>query len=207
MPKILQKHLIIIEDDGFTIQRHKNDSSLNENDFYNIILSVIQSKNLFPKLYSFNNMAPLLDKNLKEIPALWINSQVIRLIVNNLLDNFDKYHIDGTKLKISCNKNVVGWEIYFENYGRPLSKEYAENPYELFGYGVRFLSKSKTDIFGQGLGLFTSRTLIVQFGGDLTLKYYKSDKENFGTFTFRLFLPTWLEKKTNSKKEDNIWIT
>jgi signal transduction histidine kinase len=188
-------------DELLCIQSYNENVQSNENDIYNIILSVLQAKNIFAKLDFFGSSYPILDRKLRLIPSLWINKEVIRLIVNNLLDNFEKYHLQETKLKIDSNKTDTGWEILFENIGRPLTKEFAQNTYELFGYGVRFSS----NVEGEGLGLFTSRTLILQFGGDLTLNYQKDISENKGIYTFRLFLPDWLERQANSTKDLNIW--
>lgn len=188
-------------DEQQSIQRYVDDSQSAENDVYSIILSVLQAKNIFTKLDFFGSSYPILDRKLRLIPSLWINKGVIRQVVENLLDNFEKYHLPETKLKIDSNRTDTGWEIFFENIGRPLTNEFAENTYELFGYGVRFSTNKE----GEGLGLFTARTLILEFGGDLTLKYEKDITGNKGVFTFRLFLPDWLERKANSTKDTNIW--
>ncbi len=181
------------------ISKFDDSEDLRFNSIYEIILSVLQSKNLFSELKRNRNNIPVLTGKLKDIPDLWIHKDAFRQVVNNLLDNFEKYRIPNSELNISLRDSITGWHIVFENFGLPLSKFYEENTDELFGYGERFRKDKK----GQGLGLFISKEIITEFGGSLDLSYFRIEKQNKASFSFIVFIPYWLKIEEN--KIQNIW--
>jgi signal transduction histidine kinase len=105
-------------------------------------------------------------------PALFVagEKRYIRLIVQNLLENAQKYNEPGGRICVHAREEDGFVTLTVENTGRPIPPAAQEHIFERFHRGGM-----GENIPGHGLGLNLARELARVHGGDLRLK--KSDAE------------------------------
>ena len=102
-------------------------------------------------------------------PRMFGDPQMIEQAAYNLTNNAIKYAIHGTKVSLDCglNKEKERYEITVKNIGHTI----AENECDLiFEYGKRGSNNKKE---GSGLGLYLTKRIAKDHGGDVELSMNK----------------------------------
>ncbi len=116
----------------------------------------------------------------------------IRRVIDNLVNNANKYTLEGGRIKIEIKDNEKNVQISVGDNGIGISKE---NQKQLFTRFDRIQRKEAKNIAGTGLGLYIAKKIVDLHQGKLEVK----SEVNKGT-TFNIILP----KKRSKDGEENI---
>jgi len=117
----------------------------------------------------------------KDIPLVNCNKKMIRVVLQNLIENALKYSSNHGKIRISVKKIDNGIEIFVEDFGIGIKEENKEKIFQRF---YRAENARKVDPNGSGLGLYTIKKIVEDHGGMISFK----SMEGVGT-TFFVMLP------------------
>ncbi len=132
---------------------------------------------------NFSRGAVLLDADFPEETAVQADPSALHVILDNLLDNAQKYAGEKMKLKISVRPEKEFCEIAFSDNGPGFDPAMAEAVFEAHR---RLSGELPGTQHGTGMGLFISRALARNMGGDL-----RAESAGHGRgATFRLRLKT-----------------
>ena len=142
-------------------------------------------------LLEFTNQAKskkikiLYDKSAKPLPAIELDAQKIRIVLENLLDNAVKYTPAGGQVtiktlddKVNSTRNSV--EVLISDTGVGIPSAEQEKIFHKF---FRAQNAVKMDPNGTGIGLFLSRDIIERHGGTI---WFDSGKQGGVSFHFTL---------------------
>jgi len=104
---------------------------------------------------------------------------LLHIVANNLLGNAVKYGLEKGKIIISSESLADKVQIEVYNDSRPIKEEEKDKLFKKFSRLE--VSKGKK-IKGTGLGLFLTKEIITQHGGDIWVR----PEENGNTFIFRI---------------------
>jgi len=114
-------------------------------------------------------------------PDIKVNGDLdlLRIVANNLVGNAIKYGLDGGK--VSLRSEDLGDKVQVEVYNdsRPIKEEEKERLFKKFS---RLDIPEKKKVKGTGLGLFITREIVAQHGGDIWVE----PRENGNAFIFRI---------------------
>jgi signal transduction histidine kinase len=99
---------------------------------------------------------------------------LIKVVITNIIENAVKYTPGGGIIKISAFKERRKVHLKIENTSKDLSKEEIRFLFEPFYRGRSIV---KSNIEGQGLGLYIARYIILSHHGDITI--HMPDKDYF----------------------------
>jgi signal transduction histidine kinase len=107
----------------------------------------------------------LIDGGLPQVP---LDARRMAQVLNNLLSNAIKYTPIGGRISVRARAQASGWlTIEVEDTGIGLTPEQQQR---LFTPFYRADSPMRNDVEGTGLGLYVSRSIVRQHGGDLTVR-------------------------------------
>lgn len=134
----------------------------------------------------------------EKIPPVWLHENIIRHVLNNLIDNAAKYGKPNTNVEIIDHKTPAEWQIWFSNEGYSLNEE-AEKDNEIVFEIEKHCVSSKADkkFEGKGIGLYIARNFARNWGGDLILLYTHERGDLWARYKFILTFPLWLFNKDN----------
>jgi len=114
------------------------------------------------------------------LPPLWLDPQLLRQVVLNLVSNAIKYTLPGGEIAIRMTRDgeSVRWAIQDSGVGIP--KQAQGRLFEKFYRGENVLT---LETEGTGLGLYLVRLIVEQFGGKVRCE---SEEGNGATFAFTL---------------------
>jgi signal transduction histidine kinase len=118
----------------------------------------------------------------KDLPEINCDKEMVRVIIQNLVENAIKYSFPHGKIFISINsrKDSNEVEISVRDNGIGISKENQKNVFNKF---FRATNAIKKESVGSGLGLFTTKNLVELHGGKI---WFESEYNNGTTFFVRL---------------------
>jgi two-component system NtrC family sensor kinase len=107
------------------------------------------------------------------------DSDLLRILANNLVGNAVKYGVDNGKVAVSCED--LGDEIRVEVYNdsRPITREQADGLFQKFS---RLQADEHKDVRGTGLGLFITKEIVAQHAG----KIWVEPREKGNSFIFQI---------------------
>lgn len=132
-------------------------------------LSIIQSRQQMLQL-----------KSPKELHAP-IDSQKIRMVVDNLLSNASKYSAPGSKLEINIGSDDNYATLSFKDYGVGMAQD---DIVKVFTKFTRLRNELSTSVGGTGLGLFLVKNIVELHNGTIIA----DSEEGIGS-TFTVHLP------------------
>jgi len=114
----------------------------------------------------------------EDLPEISTDSQKIKLVIENLLDNAIRYSKRKGKIRIYLGKK--GKNIYFviQDDGVGIPKEDQKYIFQKF-----FRARSGAGKQGTGLGLFINRAIVEKLGGKI---WFESEEDKGTTFYFIL---------------------
>ncbi len=118
----------------------------------------------------------------KDLPQINCDKDMIRVVIQNLVENAIKYSFPHGKIFISV-KNIEKdkeVEISVRDNGIGISKENQQNIFNKFFRATNAIKKEST---GSGLGLFTTKNLVDLHKGKI---WFESEYNNGTTFFVRL---------------------
>ena len=124
-------------------------------------------------------------KGADEIPVVWVDPQLFRQVILNLISNAVKYTPPKGQITIEMNQHngSLHWSIHDNGIGIPKAAQK-----RLFEKFFRADNVYKVETEGTGLGLYIVRLVVERSGG----KIWCESEEGQGT-TFRLELPAKVE--------------
>lgn len=140
------------------------------------------------------------EKYEKGLPMIKVDPKLMRVIMQNLLSNSVKYTPEKGKINILIKKEEgksknIRISVSDTGYGIPSNQKE-----KIFSKLFRADNVVKKETNGTGLGLYTTKSVVEQFGG----KIWFESKENIGT-TFYVSIPIkGVRKKTGSKGLEQI---
>jgi signal transduction histidine kinase len=115
------------------------------------------------------------------IPHFAFDSEKIRVVIQNLIENAIKYSQAGDKIFVNVGSDKNEATLSVKDTGIGIPKHEQEKIFEKFFRATN--AKSKEDV-GSGLGLYTAKSIVEYHGGKL---WFESE-EGIGTH-FHLTLP------------------
>jgi signal transduction histidine kinase len=124
-----------------------------------------------------------IDLNIKkELPLVVGDSEKIKLVIENLLDNAIKYTTSGGKIEVKISKSSQYLITEVKDNGVGIPEEQLGRVFEKF---FRSDNVVRYQTEGTGLGLYIAKNIVEQLGGEI---WFKSI-ENVGS-VFSFSLPT-----------------
>ena len=147
-------------------------------DIQDIIQSVINS---YKDKIQKRKIKLVFKKTKTKAPEVKVDSEKIKLVIDNLLDNALSYTKAGGSVLVSLKYDKKKIEFSIKDTGIGIIKDQQERVFSKFFRGANVI-RMETD--GTGLGLFIGRNIIESHGG----KIWFTSEENKGT-TFYFTLP------------------
>ena len=116
-----------------------------------------------------------------DFPSVSVDSEKIRVVMQNLIENAIKYSPEGSKVFIAVRTKNDTAEISVKDMGIGIA---AEDTEKIFGKFYRTENAKRKDSVGSGLGLFTVKAIVEKHGG--TIRFEST--EDAGT-TFYVTIP------------------
>lgn len=123
-----------------------------------------------------------------DIPPLMIDSENMRIVLQNLIDNAIKYSREGGEVKIDVTKTDTTVLMSVSDQGIGIPQENQANIFKRF---FRAPNAVHTETDGSGLGLYIVESIIQRHRG--TIRFEST--ENVGT-TFYITLPITMNEKS-----------
>ena len=119
--------------------------------------------------------------------------EVIRMVVENLIDNASKYSYEGTKLRVTIRQGATEVKVSVADNGVGIPAEKRKHLFQKFN---RIDNDLSAQVDGTGLGLYWAKRSIILHGGDLT---YRKNRLNGSVFTVSLPQEKGCVKKITEK--------
>jgi signal transduction histidine kinase len=120
---------------------------------------------------------------LGDLPALVADSRRLEQVLSNVLENAVKYSPQGGTVEVTIHAESSGVLLSVSDHGIGLPAGAAESIFEPFG---RASNAQRRQLPGMGLGLYISRQIVEQHGGQI---WAASDGEGSGT-QISIWLPS-----------------
>lgn len=116
----------------------------------------------------------------EKLPPVKIDSEKIKLVIQNLLDNAIKYTTSGGRVTISLKKGKKEVELEIQDNGVGIPRDQQERVFTRFFRGANIIRLETT---GTGLGLFIAKNIIEAHQGKI---WFESEEGKGSTFHFTL---------------------
>ncbi|MFA6515260.1 MAG: HAMP domain-containing sensor histidine kinase [Candidatus Paceibacterota bacterium] len=111
------------------------------------------------------------------LPLINCDEEMIRVVIQNLVENSIKYSNTGGKVFVSLSQKENNIQISIRDSGIGISQRDENNIFQKFFRAPNAIEK---DVIGSGLGLFTTKNIIEKHNG----KIWFENKEGQGTIFF-----------------------
>ncbi len=115
------------------------------------------------------------------LPPVKCDQEMIRVVLQNLIENAIKYSESGNKVVVSLKQNEKNLEVTVRDTGIGIKED---DQSKIFNKFFRADNAKKKDAIGSGLGLFTTQNIVQHHNG----KIWFESKGDEGT-TFFVALP------------------
>ena len=116
----------------------------------------------------------------KKLPLVRLDTEKIKLAIQNLIDNAVKYTPSDGLVKISLKYDKDKVELSVEDNGVGIPEDQQERVFSKFFRGANVM---RLDTEGSGLGLFITKNIIEAHGGKI---WFESQKDRGTSFHFTL---------------------
>ena len=174
-----KRMLALINDllDVVEIEEGRRLYKLTLSDFGEVVQSVVESyqEEIKKKQIKFEFRVPN-----KKLPKIRIDTEKMKLAVQNLLDNSVRYNLPGGMITVTLNATEKEIEFSIEDTGIGIPKNEQQN---VFGKFFRSSNAVKIETEGNGLGLFIVKNIIEAHNGKI---WFQSEEGKGTTFYFNL---------------------
>ncbi len=118
----------------------------------------------------------------ENLPKVYVDPEMLRAVIQNLLENAIKYIIEGGRIEIDVNKESDYLVVSISDNGIGIPKDQAKDVFEKF---FRASNAIKYETDGSGLGLYIAKTIIEKNGGRIWFNSVEGKGTTF-YFTVRL---------------------
>lgn len=154
-------------------QKSKNVyKSVNLNDLCEFILEGLKSKHS-EHIFDFNASGNL--------PEIWVDYDKAQQVLTNLIDNAAKYSYPKSRVVVNVIEKGDDIEVSIKDQGVGISREYLP---KIFNKFARIDNPLTREVQGTGLGLYITKTLVENMGGEISVE----SEEGKGSI-FRVLLP------------------
>ena len=159
-------------------------------DVWQTITSVLfsQEKRILEKRIKVEGLAPVKT-------MIFADPDIVHQVVYNLVDNAIKFTNVGGVMTFNVHKDKGKVYVSVKNTGEGISRVHIQNVFDRF---YKEDASRSMDVDGAGLGLYISRKLILQSGGDITVTSVEGEQCEF---TFNL--PAYVEERQKKSKPNN----
>lgn len=119
-------------------------------------------------------------KPVKKIPEIMLDSDKIKMAIENLVDNAVRYTLSGGEVTISLKQVEKTVEFSIEDTGVGILKKQKARIFSKFFRGTNVM---KMDTEGSGLGLYITKNIIDAHGGKI---WFESELDKGAKFYFQL---------------------
>lgn len=114
------------------------------------------------------------------IPLVNCDEEMIRFVIQNLIDNSIKYSNDGDVVYVSLKKDASNIILSVQDTGIGIQPENKDNIFKKY---YRAPNAKEKDFIGSGLGLYTTKNIIEKHNGKI---WFENKQEKGVTFSFSL---------------------
>ncbi len=158
-----------------TLDKHEMEFSFREIDLNDVVLQAIDTVEI-----QVTERGGVIKRNLEaERSALKGDSEHLRHLVHNLLDNANKYSESAPEITISTGKNERGINLVVEDKGIGMTKAVQSRIFERF---YRQTSGNIHNVKGFGLGLNYVKAIVDAHGGTITVESEPGKGSRFTVF-------------------------
>ncbi len=118
------------------------------------------------------------ENKLENLPQVYIDPEMIRAVLQNLLENAIKYTMERGKIGIGIKEGNSHLLISVTDNGIGIPQDQAREVFKKF-FRARNALKQETD--GSGLGLYIAKTIVERNGGTI---WFESQENKGSTFYF-----------------------
>ncbi|WP_170134452.1 sensor histidine kinase [Echinicola strongylocentroti] len=183
------RYLGIIKDEnkrlGSQVEKVLQAAALDKKDFklkfekVNLVELLRDAKKHFDLQVEKNGGSILLDIDVKD-PFIEADAFHLSNIINNLLDNANKYSRDEPLINLTVKETAEGFVITIKDNGMGMTKESVKKIFDKF---YRVPTGNVHDVKGFGLGLAYVKTMVEEHNGEITVD---SEINKGSTFTINL---------------------
>jgi len=116
----------------------------------------------------------------EELPDVFVSHPLIRIVIENLIDNAIKYSKGGGNIFIEIKALDKRVKFQIEDHGIGIPPEDQKRVFQKF---FRARNASRAEIYGTGLGLFIIKLILNKMNGKV---WFVSKKDKGSTFYFTL---------------------
>jgi len=142
---------------------------------------VIQPALDIPEYRENLKMMPIVAAEIPAKPFIIGDPNLLKIVVNNLLNNAIKYGAPETPITVACEENAGNYIVSIHNQGVGISKADIEE--RLFKKFSRLRQKGTEGVKGSGLGLYICKKIIEKHQGRI---WVESEEGKSVTFYFSL---------------------
>lgn len=170
-----ERVLAIVND--LLVLSHTEEVSISCN-FQQIDLCVLLEKILFEfkEETDKKGIRLILKKPEGSIPLIKCDEEMMRVVVQNLVENSIKYSDPGEEVLVTVEQNKDDIQLRVHDNGIGINDEDKDRVFEKFFRAKNAMDKDK---IGSGLGLFTTKNIIERHKGKI---WFENDKDKGTTF-------------------------
>ncbi len=127
-------------------------------------------------------------KAAKKVPAIHFDSDAIRMVVENIVDNASKYSPEGSTIMVEVGQDSHMLSVSVHDTGVGIEEQDLPRLFEKF---TRFDNPLSTKVGGSGLGLYWAKRIVDMHGGRID---YRPNQPSGSVFT--ILLPKKLPDKS-----------
>lgn len=116
----------------------------------------------------------------KKMPEIMLDSEKIKIAIENLVDNAIRYSLPGGKVTIAIKQNEKQLEVFVKDSGVGIPKNQQSRIFTKFFRGNNVM---RMDTEGNGLGLYITKNIIESHEGKI---WFESKLKEGTTFYFKL---------------------
>jgi signal transduction histidine kinase len=182
------QRLNLLAQKAWMLERIRRDKLIyNDKQGIDTYLVFSECRELMTDMAERNSMEIRIDPDIKNWQPIFVDEEMFRLVVLNLLDNGIKYSFPNTQIRIGGWQDSIGigTAMTFENEGIRIKDEEKDRIFERY-----FRSKDaiKTDPAGSGVGLVLVKEFVNHYEGVIDVR---SSEVGFDRYlnVFSIFLP------------------